>query len=247
MIEVKSSNEIERIRIAGRIVRKALDVLCKNAKIGSSTLELDSIAENLIVKENGIPAFKGYKGFPNATCTSVNESVVHEIPSKRILKNGDIVSFDVGVGYEGLYADAAVTVGIGRISEESTRLMEITEKSLYAGINAARAEKRISDISHAIQTVVESNGFSVVRVFVGHGIGRKLHEEPEIPNFGEPNRGPRIREGMVFAIEPMVNVGGSEVKILNDGWTAVTRDSNRSAHFEHTIVVTSGKPEILTQ
>ncbi|NQT23078.1 MAG: type I methionyl aminopeptidase [Candidatus Omnitrophica bacterium] len=247
MIEVKSSDEIERIRIAGRIARKALDALCNNAKIGRSTAELDRIAEDLILKENGTPAFKGYKGFPNATCTSVNESVVHEIPSKRILINGDIVSFDVGVGYKGLYADAAITVGIGRISEESRRLIDVTENSLYAGIDTARAEKRISDISHAIQSVVESKGFSVVRVFVGHGIGRKLHEEPEIPNFGEPNRGPRIREGMLFAIEPMVNVGGSDVKILDDGWTAVTRDGSRSAHFEHTIVVTSGKPEILTQ
>ena len=247
MIEIRSPNEIENIRIAGGIVRGVLTALSKCAAEGTSTERLDEIAEDMILREGAEPAFKGYRGFPNAICTSINDSVVHEIPSrKRILKNGDIVSFDVGVGYNGYYADSALTIGIGEISAKARRLIDTSEKALYIGIDKASEGNRVSDISHAIQVFVESNGFNVVRAFVGHGIGRKIHEEPEIPNFGKPNKGVRLKEGMIFAIEPMVNEGSGDIKILSDGWTAVTKDRSLSAHFEHTVVVKKNKAEILT-
>lgn len=247
MIEIKSSEEIEHIRKAGNIVRKALVALSKFARAGVSTKELDEIAEGIIFKEKGTPAFKGYNGYPNAICASVNNSVVHEIPSsKRILKTGDIISFDVGVGFNDYFADAALTIGIGKISDEAKRLIQVARKALYTAIEKTKEGNRVSDISNAIQAFVESNGFNVVRAFVGHGIGRKIHEEPEIPNFGKPNQGARLKEGMVFAIEPMVNAGTCEVEILPDGWTAITKDGSLSAHFEHTVVVRKNKAEILT-
>ncbi len=247
MIEIRSPNEIKNIRIAGGIIRKVLTALSKFVAQGISTERLDEIAEDMILREGAEPAFKGYRGFPNAICTSINDSVVHEIPSrKRILKNGDIISFDVGVGYNGYYADSALTIGIGEISAKARKLIDTSEKALYIGIDKASEGNRVSDISHAIQVFVESNGFNVVRAFVGHGIGRKIHEEPEIPNFGKPNKGVRLKEGMIFAIEPMVNEGSGDIKILSDGWTAVTKDRSLSAHFEHTVVVKKNKAEILT-
>jgi len=247
MIEVRSPEEIENIRRAGKIVHDALAALSKNAKPGMTTLELDAIAESVITGGKARPAFKGYRGYPRSICTSVNNSVVHEIPSKeRVLEDGDIVSFDVGAEWQGYYADAAVTVGVGTVSESAIKLMEVTRAALKLGIEQACEGKRISDISHAVQTHVEANGFSVVRYFVGHGIGRQLHEEPEIPNFGRPNQGVRLKSGMVLAIEPMVNEGGHDITILDDGWTAVTRDGCLSAHFEDTVVVTKNSAEILT-
>jgi len=247
MVEVKTPDEIEKIRIAGKIVRKVLNVLSKEAKAGVKTIALNKRAEDIIKSENALPAFKGYKGYPKAICTSVNESVVHEIPSHaRVLKCGDIVSFDVGVKYQGFFADAAVTIGIDKITSEAKKLIETTEMALHVGIGEAKLKRRVTDISHAIQGFVEARGFSIVKAFVGHGIGRNLHEDPEIPNFGQADRGHRLKEGMALAIEPMVNAGSYEIKILEDGWTAVTRDRSLSAHFEHTIAVTEGKPDILT-
>lgn len=247
MIEIRSPEEIKNIKIAGNIARRVLTVLSKTAKAGISTDKLNELAEDIILREKAIPAFKGYRGYPKAICTSLNDSVVHEIPSsEKILKNGDIISFDVGVGYNGYYADAAATIGIGTITDMAAMLIDVTRKSLYAGIEKATEGNRVSDISNAVQVFVESKGFNVVQCFVGHGIGREIHEDPEIPNFGRPHQGPRLKEGMVFAIEPMVNEGTSEVKILEDGWTAVTKDGLLSAHFEHTLAVRKGKAEILT-
>lgn len=247
MIEIRSPEEIENIRIAGKIVREALSALSKKAKAGVSTKALDELAEDMIVAKGAKPAFKGYRGYPAAICASVNDSIVHEIPStKRVLKEGDIVSFDIGAGYNGYFADAAITIGIGRISRKARKLIRVTREALARGISRSCEDKRVEDISHAIQSHVESNGFSVVRTFVGHGIGRNIHEEPEIPNFGEPNKGPRLKEGMILAIEPMVNEGRPEIKILPDGWTAVTKDGSLSAHFEHTVCVRRGRAEVLT-
>lgn len=247
MIEIRSPEEIENIRAAGRIVHKVLSVLCKHAAPGCPTADLNRIAEELITKEGGVAAFKGYKGYPAAICTSLNDSVVHEIPSRqKVLKEGDIISFDVGVGFNGYYADAAVTTGIGRISGTARKLIDVTRKSLDVGIAQAHESNRVSDISCTIQRYVESYNFSVVRFFVGHGIGRALHEDPEIPNFGPPDKGARLKAGMIFAIEPMVNEGSHGIKVLDDGWTAVTQDGALSAHFEHTISITKEKAEILT-
>ena len=247
MIEIRSPEEIENVRTAGKAVRKVLDVLCNKAAPGVSTRQLDKIAEEIIRQANGTAAFKGYKGYPSATCASVNSVVVHGIPSDdEVLKEGDIISFDVGVGINGYYADAAVTIAIGKISESAQKLIDVTRKSLDLGIDKALEGNRVSDISYAVQQFVESNGFSVVRKFVGHGIGRELHEEPEIPNFGQPNKGARLKEGMLLAIEPMVNEGSYEVKIRPDGWTACTKDGLLSAHFEHTVLVRKNKAEILT-
>ena len=247
MIEIRTPEEIDKIRLAGLITKNVLIVLCKNSFPGRSTLELDKIAYDVIVNSGAIPAFKGYRGYPASICTSINDSIVHEIPSdKRIIKHSDIVSYDVGVRYKDYCADAAITIGIGEISSLAVKLIDVTRKALSLGIEKAEEGNRVSDISYAVQSYVEENGFSVVRQFVGHGIGRAIHEEPEIPNFGSPNKGPRIRQGMIFAIEPMVNAGGSEAKILNNGWTAVTADGSLSAHFEHTICVKQGKAEILT-
>jgi methionyl aminopeptidase len=246
MIILRSDEEIAQIRRAGLIVALVLDKLRSCSKPGIETKELDRIALEEILKNGALPAFKGYKGYPATICVSVNEGVVHGIPSARKLKGGDIVSIDVGVKSGNFFADAAITVGVGAVSSQAQKLMKVTEESLYRGIEYAKPGKRLSDISANIQECVEKNGFNVVRSFVGHGIGEKIHEEPEIPNFGRPNRGPRLESGMILAIEPMVNEGGYEVEILDDGWTTVTKDRKLSAHFEHTIAVRDGGAEILT-
>jgi methionyl aminopeptidase len=246
MIVLRSSAEIAEIRKAGEIVAFTLEKLRKCAKAGVTTAELDRIALGEIVKRGGEPAFKNYKGFPANICTSINEVVVHGIPSSRKLKDGDIISIDAGVKHKDHYADAAITVPVGKISEEAEKLLAVTEEALSKGIDEARPGNRLTDISHSVQEHVESNGFSVVRAFVGHGIGTKIHEEPEIPNYGSPNRGPRLEPGMVLAIEPMVNAGTFDVEVMDDGWTVITRDGQLSAHFEHTIVITEDGPEILT-
>jgi methionyl aminopeptidase len=212
-----------------------------------STAELDELAEQLIAARGGAPAFKGYHGYPATICASINDEVIHGIPSgRRVLDEGDIISIDVGVSIEGYFGDSAVTVAVGRVSEEAATLLRVTEESLYKAIEQVRPGGRVSDIGHAVQQHVEAHGFSVVREFVGHGIGQHMHEEPQVPNYGEPGRGPRLAEGMVIAIEPMVNAGKPAVKVLGDGWTAVTRDKSLSAHFEHTVAVTKGEPWILT-
>lgn len=246
MIVLRSDDEIASIREAGKILRAALEKLKENVRPGIQTKELDSIARQEILRRNGYPAFKNYKGFPANICTSVNEVVVHGIPSGRKLREGDIVSIDIGVKFRDYFADAAVTIGVGAISETAEKLMRVTEKALAIGIENALPNKRLFDISANIQEYVESNGFSVVRVFVGHGIGTQIHEEPEVPNFGRPGTGPRLEAGMVLAIEPMVNAGTYDVEILEDGWTAVTKDRSLSAHFEHTIAVRKDGVEILT-
>ena len=237
------------MRRSGRIVAEALDKLARLAEPGITTLELDRFAEEYILKRGAKPAFKGYRGYPYTLCASVNEQVVHALPSERKLREGDIISLDLGAIVDGYYADAAVTVPVGRVSDEARRLMAVTQESLQRAIEAARPGNRLSDISYAVQDRVEREGFSVVRLFVGHGIGSSLHEEPQIPNFGPPDRTPfgrPLEPGLVLAIEPMVNAGGPEVAILEDQWTAVTRDGSLSAHFEHTIALTPEGTEILT-
>lgn len=246
MIILKSKDEIEKMRSASRVVAEVLQELRKAVRPGMTTLELDAIAERGIRGRGAIPAFKGYRGFPNTLCVSVNEQVVHGIPSKRRLKEGDIVGLDLGAIWEGYYGDAAVTVTVGRAAPEAEDLLTTTREALHAGINQARPGNHLSDISHAIQTYAEARGYTVVRAFVGHGIGTALHEEPQVPNFGPPSRGPRLKAGMVLAIEPMVNIGEAEVEILDDGWTVVTADGQLSAHFEHTIAITERGPEILS-
>ena len=213
---------------------------------GVTTQEIDDLAGRLIDKEGALPAFKNYKGFPSTICTSINEEIVHGIPSQRDLREGDIISLDLGINYNGYFSDMAVTLPIGGIRAEIKKLIEVTKSSLSEGIRKAKVHNRVSDISYAIQNYVERNGFSVVRQFVGHGIGTKLHEEPEIPNFGRPHQGEIIKSGMVFAIEPMVNLGGWESIIIDNGWTAVTKDGLASAHFEHTVAITEHGAEILT-
>lgn len=247
MIILKSPKEIEKIARSCSIVAKTLDAIKGVVRPGIATREIDSFADAYIRTNNALPAFKGYRGYPASICTSVNNEVIHGIPSDRVLKEGDILSIDLGVYKDGFYGDAAYTLPVGEIQPDVERLLRITEESLYIGIENARPINRVSDISNSIQGHVESNGFSVVRAFVGHGIGRDLHEEPQIPNFGLPGRGPRLRPGMALAIEPMVNEGGYEVLILDDGWTVVTKDGRLSAHFEHTVLVTSDKPRILTK
>lgn len=248
MINLKSPQELEIMRNANRIVAEILADLEAQIAPGISTMELNELGEILAAKRNARPAFRGYSGFPYALCASINEEVVHGMPSgKRILKEGDIVSLDFGVIYRDYYGDAAITVPVGQVDEQSKTLIQVAEEALYQGITQAVVGNRLSDISHAIQSHVETKGFSVVREFVGHGIGRSLHESPQIPNYGAPGLGVRLRPGMVFAIEPMINQGKHEVEILEDGWTAVTRDRRRSAHFEHSIAVTKNGPEILSQ
>jgi methionyl aminopeptidase len=247
MIILKSREEIERITQSCNIVARTLKAVKAIVKPGITTVEIESFVDNYIRTNDAIPAFKGYRGYPASVCTSVNNEVIHGIPSDRGLKEGDILSIDLGVYKDGFYGDAAYTMPVGKIHSEAERLLNITEEALYIGIEHARVGNRVSDISHSIQSHVESNGFSVVRAFVGHGIGSELHEEPQIPNFGDAGRGPRLKPGMTLAIEPMVNQGGYEVLILDDGWTAVTMDGKLSAHFEHTIVVTSDNPLILTK
>jgi methionyl aminopeptidase len=235
------------MRTANMLVAEILAELASEARPGVTTADLDRLAEKRVLEAGAVPAFKGYRGYPATLCASVNEEVVHGIPSdSRRLSEGDIISLDMGVLIDGFYGDSAVTVGVGKISDEASTLLTITEEALYRGIDAARVGGRLSDIGHAVQGWVEEHGFSVVREFVGHGIGTKLHEEPQIPNYGQPGRGPRLAEGMVLAIEPMVNVGRAGVKVLPDGWTAVTRDGSLSAHFEHTVAVTGDGPMILT-
>ncbi|MBU0759475.1 MAG: type I methionyl aminopeptidase [Candidatus Omnitrophica bacterium] len=247
MIEIKSESEVSLIQEAGRIVKAVLEEVSSAAAPGVTTGELDRKAEELIKRFNARPAFKGYKGFPGSICASVNEQVVHGIPGKTVLRAGDILSIDVGVEKKGFYADAAVTVEIGdTVSRGARELIKATRDALNAGIKKAVQGNRLFDISYAVQDYAERLGYSVVRDFVGHGIGRKMHEEPEIPNFGKPGTGSRLRRGMVLAIEPMINQGGFEIEILSNGWTAVTKDRKLSAHFEHTVCVTDKEPKILT-
>jgi len=233
MIPLKSEKDLEMIRAAARILSKVMQKVAGYVRAGVTTQEIDAIAEALVRQENALPAFKGYRGFPASLCISINEEIVHGIPGERRIKEGDIVSLDLGVNYSGYFSDEAVTLIVGASDGRRRKLVEVTKKALAEGIKQARADNRLSDISAAIQSYVERYGFSVVRDFVGHGIGLNLHEEPEIPNFGRPHEGPILKSGMVLAIEPMVNMGTWESKILDNGWTAVTRDGLPSAHFEH--------------
>ena len=248
MIILKTPAEIAVMAEASRVVAEALAIVKKAVCPGISTEELDRIAEEAIRARGAVPAFKGYRNYPKTLCASVNEQVVHGIPSKRKLKEGDIIGLDLGAIVGGFYGDSATTVAVGRIREEAEKLVQVTEEALYLGIKQAVVGNRLTDISNAVQQYVESAGFSVVTEFVGHGIGRQLHEEPQVPNYGKPGQGPRLQAGMVLAIEPMVNMGRSAVRVLEDRWTAVTVDGSLSAHFEHTIAVQpSGAPHILSQ
>jgi len=246
VIVLKTRSEIVLMRQAGRIVAEVLHLLRERVVPGVTTLELDRFAESECIKRKALPAFKGYGGFPFSICASPNEKVVHGFADTVPLRDGDILSIDFGVIYRGFYGDAAITVPVGHIDPERERLLQVTRSSLDLGIQAAASGGRISDISNAVQTYVEAAGFSVVRDFVGHGIGRQLHESPQIPNFGLPGQGARIKSGMTLAIEPMINAGRPEVRVLSDGWTAVTVDAKPSAHFEHTVAITDNGPEILT-
>jgi methionyl aminopeptidase len=246
VIVCRSAAEIDRLARVNELVARVLAELKAMVSPGVSTADLDALAEQRLVEAGAEPAFKGYHGYPATICASVNEQVVHGIPSKRALVEGDIVSIDMGARLDEFYGDSAVTVPVGSVSEDAARLLSVTEASLYKGLEAVKAGARVSDIGAAVQAHVEAHGFSVVREFVGHGIGTKLHEEPQIPNYGPAGRGPRLSEGMVLAIEPMVNFGKPAVKVLGDGWTAVTKDGSLSAHFEHTVVVTGNGCRILT-
>ena len=232
---------------AGQIVAEVMRSLKEVIIIGATTREIEQFADNRIRSLGGKSAFRGYRGYPSCICTSINEEVVHGIPSSRKLKEGDIISIDLGVLFDGFFGDAAYTFPVGRIDEEAALLMKVTEEALYCGIDKAVVGNRVNDISHAIQQHAEQHGFSVVKTFVGHGIGRQLHEEPQVPNFGIPGQGPRLRQGMTLAIEPMINAGTFEVNVLEDGWTAVTADGKRSAHYEHTVVVMPERARILTK
>lgn len=247
MIVIKSAQEITYMRQAGKVVAETLYELGKRVKPGVTTGELNEFADEFIRKCGCVPAFLNYQGFPASICTSINNEVVHGIPGLRKLENGDIISIDVGAFYHGYCGDAACTFPVGDISPEAERLIKVTKQSLYVGIEKAVKGNRIGDIGAAIQTFVEDNGYNVVRAFVGHGIGQKMHEDPQVPNFGTPGRGPRLEPGMTLAIEPMVNIGTYDVAILPNKWTVVTKDGSLSAHFEHTVLVTGGKPEILTR
>lgn len=247
MISLKSEKDLEKLRKSGSILARIMQRLKESLMPGVTTKEIDRVAEELIRKEDAVSAFKGYKGFPANICTSVNEEIVHGIPGDRRIEEGDIISLDLGINYKGYFSDLAITVAIGRVSSQVEQLIEVTRIALSEGIKQARLNNHVSDISYAIQTYVEQRGFSVVRQFVGHGIGSSLHEEPEIPNFGPPHKGDILKNGMVFAIEPMVNIGTWEAEILDNGWTAVTKDRRLSAHFEHTVGITENGPEILTK
>ena len=247
MVILKQPDEIDKAKASSRIVAEVLSVLRERIKPGVTTRELDKIAEGVTEKRGAKPAFKGYRGYPYSLCASVNEEVVHGMPSGRVLKEGDIVGLDFGVYYQGFYGDAAVTLPVGRVSEEAARLMRVTEQSLYAAIDQASSGNRLGDISAAVQETAESAGYSVVRDFVGHGIGRNMHEDPQIPNFGKKGRGIELQTGMILAIEPMVNAGRYRVKILPDGWTVITEDGSLSAHFEHSVAITDNGPEILSR
>lgn len=247
MIVLKSAREIALMRRAGHILAGVVERLRASVRSGMSTLDIDEDVEAYIHREGAAPAFKGYRGFPATVCVSINEEVVHGIPSpRRKIHEGDIVGLDLGCIVEGYYADCAFTLPVGPVPADVQKLLDVTRESLDRAIQECRPERRLSDVSHAVQSHVEAHGFSIVRAFVGHGIGRALHEEPQIPNFGDPGRGPQLRAGMVLAIEPMVTMGSWEVRILDDGWTAVTQDGSLAAHFEHTVAVTENGPEVLT-
>jgi methionyl aminopeptidase len=247
VIILKSPAEVEKMRRAGRIVAKTIDRVTRAVRPGLTTRDLDAVAEETIRGEGGTPSFKGYRGFPASICASVNEEVVHGIPGDRTLESGDLLSLDFGAIWEGYHGDSALTVFVGEPpSDEAEKLVRVTEESLEAGISQAKAGGHLSDISHAVQQVVEGAGFSIVREYVGHGIGRNLHEDPQIPNYGPPGRGPVLKPGLVIAIEPMVNMGEWPTRVLSDGWTVTTADGSLSAHFEHTLAVTENGPEVLT-
>ncbi|WP_138756275.1 type I methionyl aminopeptidase [Paenibacillus sinopodophylli] len=246
MIICKSESELRYMREAGRIVAETHRLMAEAVKPGITTRELDQIAEMFIKSQNAIPSFKGYNGFPSSICASVNDELVHGFPGSRKLNEGDIISIDIGAQYEGYHGDSAWTYAVGAVTPEVQRLLDVTEASLYAGLALIKPDIRLYTISHAIQKVIEDAGFSVVREYVGHGIGADLHEEPQIPNYGIPDRGPRLKTGMVLAIEPMVNIGERYVRTLEDNWTVVTEDGSWCAHFEHTVAVTEDGFEILT-
>lgn len=247
MIISKTERELNIMREAGKIVALTHQELQKYIQPGITTLELDKIADRIIRSYGAIPSFKGYNGFPGSICTSVNEELIHGIPGDRKLKSGDIISIDIGANYNGYHGDSAWTYPVGTISEETKRLLEVTEEALYKGLAEAKANVRLSNISHAIQTYVEAHNFSIVREYVGHGVGQSLHEAPQIPHYGPPNKGPRLKPGMVLAVEPMVNAGSRYVRTLDDNWTVVTVDGKMCAHFEHTIAITETGYEILTK
>ena len=246
MISLKSKQEIEIMREASKRLKIVFQELKKSIKTGMTTLEIDQKAQRLIEVQNAKPAFKGYRGYPACVCTSINEEVVHGIPSKRKLKDGDLLSVDIGLVYQGYVSDSARTWAIGQVNEEALELMEVTRHALYIGMDQMKAGNRMGDLSYAIQNYVEAQGFSVVRDFVCHGIGREMHEDPQVPNFGKPGRGPKLEVGMVLALEPMVAAGSWEVDIMEDAWTVVTRDRQRAAHYEDTIALTERGPENLT-
>ncbi len=247
MIELKTEGEIEIIKNNGRILARTLKLVEEKIRPGMKTKDLDRLAEDFIKNQGGYPAFKGYRGFPSSICISINEEVVHGIPGERVIEDGQIVSVDIGVFRNGYYADAAHTYAVGQVSAEAQRLIQVTQQALGNAFRFVQEGKYISDISHAIQSLVEENGFSVVRDLVGHGIGKRMHEEPQIPNFGSPGQGVTLKKGMVLAIEPMVNAGSFEIETKDDQWTIVTRDGSLSAHFEHTIAVTENGAEVLTK
>ncbi|MBI3286953.1 MAG: type I methionyl aminopeptidase [Chloroflexi bacterium] len=246
MIVLKSPSELARMRRAGRIVARTLVYLRERIRPGISTVELDRLAEEFIRRAAGVPSFKGYRGYPASICVSINEELVHGIPGQRRLREGDIVTLDLGAIYQGYHSDAALTLGVGEISAEARRLLEATAGALSAGIQQARPGNRLGDISAAIQRYVEASGFSVVREYVGHGIGREMHEPPQVPNFGSPGQGPLLRPGMTLALEPMVNAGSPATRVREDRWTVVSEDGSWCAHFEHTIAIGEAEPEILT-
>lgn len=246
MVYTRTRDQIEGIRAAAQLVARTLEELGRRVRPGVTTAELDAVAEGFIRDHGARPAFKGYRGFPASICPSVNEEVVHGIPGPRALREGEIVGIDVGVEKDGWYGDAARTFAVGEVSDEAARLLQVTREALERGVAQARAGNRVGDISHAVQAHVEANGFSIVRALVGHGIGREMHEEPAVPNFGPPGRGPRLMAGTVLAIEPMVNVGGAEVVTRPDGWTVATKDGRLSAHFEHTVAVGPDGPDVLS-
>ena len=246
MIAIKNEQELLCMRRAGKITAAARALAGEMVRPGVSTKEIDKAVHDFIVSQGAKPSFLNYRGFPNSTCISVNHTVIHGIPGGYVLREGDIVSVDVGACYKGFHGDCAATYPCGTISADAQRIIDVTKQSFYEGIRFAKRGHRVSDISHAVQQHVESNGFSVVRAFVGHGVGAQLHEEPEVPNFGAPGRGPRLLPGMTLAIEPMVNAGTPEVRILKDRWTTVTADGKLSAHYENTVLITDGEPEILT-
>lgn len=247
MIILKSKKELDIMREAGRIVAGAHEVVREAIAPGITTAQLDKLAEDYILSQGATPAFKGYQGFPASICASLNDQVVHGIPGPVALKEGDILSVDIGAFFDGYCGDAARTHPVGRVSSEATDLISATKEAFYRGLEFAREGYRLTDISHAIQQYVEERGYSVVKALVGHGIGQEMHEEPQVPNFGPPGRGPRLREGLTLAIEPMVNAGTDQVRMLDDRWTIVTKDGSLSAHYEHTIAITADEPLILTQ